>query len=64
MADPNTMLGDAIHELARELNMRQRVYPRWVADQRLSQAEAQVRIARLAHALRLLRELRAEARHP
>jgi hypothetical protein len=38
--------------VARELRMRKRVYPRWVADGRMTQAEAEREIATMGAILR------------
>lgn len=49
MARPT--LKEAATELRRELGMRQRLYPGWVASGRMTQAEADRQIARLEVAL-------------
>ena len=48
--DPNSREG-VLNELRRELAMRQRVYPRWVADGRLRQDDMDHRIACLKMAI-------------
>lgn len=45
----------------RELNMRQRVYPRWVANGKMTQAKADEEIAAMAAVLATLERLVAEA---
>lgn len=44
----------AIKELKRELKMRQRVYPRWVADGRMTKAAADDQIYHLMNAIDML----------
>lgn len=52
MADrPHVTLAEAATELRRELGLRQRVYPGWIASGRLKQADADRQIARLERAL-------------
>lgn len=48
---------EMIAEIEREIVMRERVYPRWVADGKLKQAKADRQIAILRAAVRRLREL-------
>lgn len=45
---------EAVDELTRELNVRRRCFPRWIADGRVSQTDAQDRLDRLASALELI----------
>lgn len=44
MADPRFTDRELIEEARRESYMRRRVYPKWVADGRLTQADADRRI--------------------
>lgn len=44
-------LGEARDELQRELEVRERLYPRWVEDRRMTRSEAIDRYNRLATAL-------------
>lgn len=50
----------ALDELTRELNVRRRCFPRWVADGRVSATDAQDRIDRLASAIELLSGMSSE----
>jgi hypothetical protein len=52
-------LAEQIAEIEREIAKRERVYPRWVANKRLSAKRADQRLARLRAALATLRELNA-----
>lgn len=53
---------EAATELKRELHQRSRVYPRWVADGRLDQVEADRRNARMQKALEIVEQAaKAEA---
>lgn len=45
---------EAVDELTRELNVRRRCFPRWVADGRVSATDAQDRLDRLATAIELI----------
>lgn len=45
---------EAVDELTRELNVRRRCFPRWVADGRVSATDAQDRLDRLASAIELI----------
>jgi hypothetical protein len=47
---------EAATELRREIHQRERVYPRWVADGRLDQKEADRRAARMQRALEIVEE--------
>lgn len=53
-------LAAQVAEIRREIAMRRRVYPRFVADERMSQAEATARIATMQAALATLEALQAE----
>lgn len=53
-------LAAQVAEIRREIAMRRRVYPRFVADERMSQAEATARIATMQAALVTLEALQAE----
>ena len=52
-------LRDQITELRRELSVRRRVFPGWVASGKLSAEEADRRVERMEGALASLYELRA-----
>lgn len=54
---PSVPLAEQIAEIERELKIKQRVYPRWVADGRLSLKESAERIARTAAALDTLKSV-------
>lgn len=54
-----TSLAEQIVELRREMRQRERVYPRWVQDGRMSQAIANLHMARLAAALATLEAVQA-----
>lgn len=45
---------ETLIELRRELHQRERVFPRWVADGRLTQADADKRFARLKRAIEIV----------
>lgn len=47
-------LEDMSGELKREIKMRRRVYPRWVANNKLSQMDADLQILKLEACLALL----------
>jgi hypothetical protein len=55
-------LADQIRCAERELRKRRQVYPRFVADQRMTQAQAEHEIATMAAILETLRELFAASR--
>jgi len=55
-------LAAQIAELERELKMRQRVYPRFVAQEKMSQSQADTRMQYLASAIDTLRELQTHER--
>lgn len=44
---PEITREEILHEMARELVKRRDVFPRWVADGKLTQEEAEVRVNRL-----------------
>ena len=46
--------GEVIAEIEREIALRKRVYPRWIADRRLTRVKADRQIALLEEAVRLL----------
>ena len=50
-------LVEAVDECQRELNVRRRCFPRWVADGRVSATDAQDRVDRLATAIEHLQQL-------
>lgn len=52
---------DAIAELKRELAIRKGVYPKWVANGRMKQEDADRYVARMTKALHLLMEQAAPA---
>ena len=53
-------LTEQIQELQRELRMRDRVYPRWIASGKLTDADAGRQLARLRAAISTLVQLQAE----
>ena len=52
-------LDEQIASVAREIGLRQRVYPRWVADKRMSQEKADHEIAAMQSVLATLIGFRA-----
>ena len=48
--------GEMLAESEREVALRKRVYPRWVADKKLTQAKADRQIAVMEAVAKLLRE--------
>ena len=56
MMEPRTKrpLQEALDEVERELNVRRRCFPRWVAEGRVSRTDAQDRVDRLALAMEAL----------
>lgn len=56
MMEPRTKrpLQEALDEVERELNVRRRCFPRWVAEGRVSRTDAQDRVDRLASAMEAL----------
>jgi len=53
---PDTRLTRGVDELRREIAMRKRMYPQWVAKGTLRQSVADTRIADLENLLELIRE--------
>lgn len=53
----NRGVTEACDELERELTVRCRCFPRWVAEGRMSKSDAKDRLARMGTALSLLRQL-------
>lgn len=53
-ADLTPLLGAARDELSRESHVRERCFPRWVTDGRMSQTEADDRLTRHRNALAVL----------
>lgn len=51
---------EAISELRRELNVRERCYPRWVADGKLDETDAQDRLERMQAAVAMLQDWQME----
>ena len=47
-------LQDAVKEIRREVKLRERLYPQWVASGKLNKATAERQLARLKFALELL----------
>jgi len=50
----------AVDELERELNVRVRCFPRWVAEGRIAKTDAQDRLDRLHTAFHLLKGMQAQ----
>lgn len=48
---------EALDEVLREMNVRSRCFPRWIAEGRMSRTDAQDRLDRLASALMILEAL-------
>jgi hypothetical protein len=57
MSEGMYTLADQIAELRRELDLRPRVYSRWVSDGRMTQAQCDERIGRMRAALKTLEAL-------
>lgn len=55
----NRTLGEAIDEVEREFNVRERCFPKWVQDGRLTKTDAKDRLERLGAACYFLRALLA-----
>ena len=47
-------LQDAVKEIRREIQLRERLYPQWVASGKLNKATAERQLARMKYALELL----------
>lgn len=56
---PRPTLAEQLVELHREVRQRERVFPRWVADGRMSQAVANLQMARLRAAIATLEACQA-----
>jgi hypothetical protein len=52
--DANSTLEEATSELAREIDVRRRLYDRWISEGRLSRVDAHDRLCRMLTALRYL----------
>jgi len=59
---PQVPLGDQIAAVERELTMRRRVYPTWVANGRMQLVTAELEITRMVAVLETLRQLDADLR--
>jgi len=57
-------LEEATDEVQREFNVRERCFPRWIAEGRVSKTDAQDRLDRLASALEYLGQLPANVKLP
>lgn len=55
----NRTLGEAIDEVEREFNVRERCFPKWIGDGRLTKTDAKDRLERLGAACYFLRALLA-----
>ena len=58
MSDVAVTFDEQLAELDREIAMRERLYPRWVMDDRLKVQDARQRLARLKAARETLRALK------
>lgn len=58
MPEPWPTLDEQIAEIDREINLRGRVYPRWVSQKKLTRMNAQQQIGRLRAARASLLELK------
>lgn len=56
-ADGNRTLDEAMDEVRRELDVRRRIYDRWIMEGKLSRTEAMDRMCRLLTAMKALVEL-------
>ena len=54
---PVVRIDEVLHELLRELAMRERMYPRWVAQKSLSPKAADRQLGRLRRAIELIEGL-------
>lgn len=57
-------LFDQLACIRREIGMRKRVYPRWVATQKMTQAKADAEIAAMEAVLATLASIQADALFP
>jgi len=57
-------IADQISCIEREIGYRVRVYPRWVAAGKMTQAKADLELARMQAALNTLREVENERKAP
>lgn len=55
---------EALDELQREFNVRQRCFPRWITEGRVSRTDAQDRLDRLATAIEELRRHPPQVKQP
>lgn len=53
---------DQIKAVEREINMRRRVYPKWVENKRMSQEKADKEIAAMQAVLETLKEVQKQTR--
>lgn len=60
MADKKIPLAMQIRCVTREIAMRRRVYPRWVADKRMTQADADHEIATMEAVLETIKKTDAQ----
>jgi hypothetical protein len=58
-SDEVITLSDQIASVQREIRMRSKVYPRWVADKKLTQSKADHEIAAMRAVLATLEQVRA-----
>lgn len=58
-ADGNRTLDEAMDEVRREVEVRRRIYDRWINEGKLSRTEATDRMCRMLSALKMLIELDA-----
>lgn len=57
-------VGEALDELQREFNVRERCFPRWITEGRVSRTDAQDRLDRLASAIEYLTAASSDAPQP
>jgi len=62
MAAPMITIDQQIAEVKREIGMRERVYPRFIEQKRITQAQADERITILQSVLETLERIRDEQR--
>jgi hypothetical protein len=63
MTEEDATLDEQIAEIARELAMRERLYPTWVATRRMKVHDATRQLRRMRAVLRTLERLRDAERH-